>query len=529
MKYDKQVLKFIGYFSEHVVESAYENYRYRKCNIYYYLEDDTIHINEIKEENSGIVQSLFVRRQRCLNNYNNQPITWRDFKLNSDIFLFGKKFRLCECDKFTLNFYAKKGISLGEFEPIPEIVSEYKFKDLNKEERLKNIAELKEFIEVGLKGGHPNGNLKQFLENDRKVLNFDISWYDDKYDKEEKRYKMNYYLADGKIEVAEIKVNNSGKDPFPLLLRKMKLPKIPHFSYCPGLETKEETYYEPKDLICGNYVYVYGRKCHILDCDEFTKNWYKENLGIDMKPIKQEKSRIKILDIPKKDSNFDQGEDSIPCYYYLDKKGIPHENYTESFKRDKHILRFNAKMISPIPTDEERKFILSYYLKDESIMIFEIADKNSGRQSCKFLERKRMKNPHTGKFYKENDLGVGTTVYLNKYTFKLLDCDEYTKKYMEDNAELFRENDITQVLKRIIVNSCNFNSIDDYLITLLKYVDPDKKEWVSENKIDEGLKKMNLYLSSVELRTLTNHIKVNENGEYSMEDFFNLVGGNKKY
>ena len=31
---------------------------------------------------------------------------------------------------------------------------------------------------------------------------------------------MNYYLADGKIEVREIKVNNSGKDPFPLLLRK---------------------------------------------------------------------------------------------------------------------------------------------------------------------------------------------------------------------------------------------------------------------------------------------------------------------
>ena len=40
---------------------------------------------------------------------------------------------------------------------------------------------------------------KQFLENDRKVLNFDISWFDDKYDKEEKVYKMNYYLADGKV------------------------------------------------------------------------------------------------------------------------------------------------------------------------------------------------------------------------------------------------------------------------------------------------------------------------------------------
>ena len=60
---------------------------------------------------------------------------------------------------------------------------------------------MKEYIEVGLKGGHPNNGLKQFLENDRKVLNFDISWFDDKYDKEEKMYKMNYYLADGKVKI----------------------------------------------------------------------------------------------------------------------------------------------------------------------------------------------------------------------------------------------------------------------------------------------------------------------------------------
>ena len=50
IKYDKTVLKFLGYFVEHVVESAYENYRIRKCNIFYYLDDDTMHIDEIREE-----------------------------------------------------------------------------------------------------------------------------------------------------------------------------------------------------------------------------------------------------------------------------------------------------------------------------------------------------------------------------------------------------------------------------------------------------------------------------------------------
>ena len=47
-------------------------------------------------------------------------------------------------------------------------------------------------------------------------------------------------------------------------------------TYCPGLEHPEEEYYMPKDLVIGNYIYVYNRKCKIFGCDEFTKNWYKK-------------------------------------------------------------------------------------------------------------------------------------------------------------------------------------------------------------------------------------------------------------
>ena len=176
IKYDKNVLKFIGYFTEHVVESAYENYRVRKCNIFYYLDDDTMHIDEIREENSGFIQGYFIKRQRC------------------------QKEGICQCDDFTEKYFKKVGVKLNPPEDIPEVIFEPdKFKNVDFEQNKKNIAEIKEYIEVGLKGGHPNGGLKQFLENDRKVLNFDISWFDNKYDKEEKRYKMNYFLADGKV------------------------------------------------------------------------------------------------------------------------------------------------------------------------------------------------------------------------------------------------------------------------------------------------------------------------------------------
>ena len=49
-----QVLNFSAYFQEAVVEDPNENYRIRKCTIYYYLEDDTVHILEPKIANSGI-------------------------------------------------------------------------------------------------------------------------------------------------------------------------------------------------------------------------------------------------------------------------------------------------------------------------------------------------------------------------------------------------------------------------------------------------------------------------------------------
>jgi hypothetical protein len=51
-----QVLRFYGYFKESVVESNIENHRVRKVVLYYYLEDDSLHVAEPRQDNSGIPQ-----------------------------------------------------------------------------------------------------------------------------------------------------------------------------------------------------------------------------------------------------------------------------------------------------------------------------------------------------------------------------------------------------------------------------------------------------------------------------------------
>jgi len=45
-----------AYFQEAVHEKREEQYRVRKCIILFYLEDDTIQVNEPQVENSGIPQ-----------------------------------------------------------------------------------------------------------------------------------------------------------------------------------------------------------------------------------------------------------------------------------------------------------------------------------------------------------------------------------------------------------------------------------------------------------------------------------------
>lgn len=222
-------------------------------------------------------------------------------------------------------------------------------------------------------------------------------------------------------------------------------------------------------------------------------------------------------------NGFGSEEDSLLSVFYLNPHGKMHEYVTDKFKRDKHILRFNAKLISPVPSDEERKFIVSFFLRDEAIQVFEIADRNSGRLNCKFMERTKVRNPYTNRHYTEKDLEAGNTIYLNKYIFKLLECDEYTKKYMRDNAELFRDSDLTQVVQRIRTSSSKYESLEKYLIDVLRVIDPQGKHWVTLNDIIEGLKKFNLYLSVQEQITLTDSLTMDTQGEYSMENLYNLI------
>ena len=218
-----------------------------------------------------------------------------------------------------------------------------------------------------LKGGRPNKNLESFLKNDRKVLSFSIIWEDRSYDGGDKFYTLNFFLSDNSIEVKEINEANTGRFPFPMLMKRQKLAKQPILTHCPGMSLRKEEFYMPEDLITGRRLNIYGRDCLIYDADQVTKDYYRAVYGIDQVPIQLKKGRPNIMYNPVPPYNgYGTVEDSLGSVYSLQPKP-PKIDMKKMFKQDMHILRFESKLISTEPDDENRAFIISFYCGDDTI------------------------------------------------------------------------------------------------------------------------------------------------------------------
>lgn len=233
-----QVLNFKAYFLEPVVESADENYRIRRCVIYFYLDDDTFHIIEPRVANSGIPQGVFLKRAKLPKPDGSGDYDWPDLRLGIDFNVYGRVFRIIDSDEFTKAYYANEGADIGQPEDYPEDPFANARSMINMKQIPPDQAEFKNYIEVKLKGGRPNGGLKDFLDNDRRVLRFQILWDDTSYDGGEKFYTLNFFLSDNSVEVKEINTPNNGKTKFPMLLKRQKLAKQPILTHYPGMSLR---------------------------------------------------------------------------------------------------------------------------------------------------------------------------------------------------------------------------------------------------------------------------------------------------
>ncbi|XP_073330014.1 EF-hand domain-containing family member C2 [Pagrus major] len=476
--FDKQVLCFEAYCQEAVPDARDETYRIRRCKIYFYLEDDTIQVVEPEYKNSGIPQGTLIRRQRV-------PLPPPDddqfynifhFNINQQMVLYSRSFTLTNCDSFTRNFLTKLGMRLNDCATVPD----------------DPYSNLREQIEKNMKPLRPYercDTLKQYLEHDRNVLRFNCFWDDtESVFGDVRELILHYFLADDTIEICEVIPPNSGRD-VSKFLRRNKLPKCaPAQLKQPGEVTGRtvlnvfasstqgkryildslktgavhEDFYKDCDLTVGGEVNVWGRRVIIADCDDFTKDYYRSKYGIeDFTPV-----QYKAPPAPKPSrtvppyNGFGSEEDSLSsCQGLLPKP--PQKDLRKFMEKDRcgldsNVLNFHAKMVTTDPVDRDRVFIISFYLCDDSISVFERPQKNSGVLGGKFLAGGRVKKPGQELFKRElpeyfaaQDLYVGATLCLNNKNFQLLDADEYTFNYMEQHPEEFPKSNVGNILSKL--------------------------------------------------------------------------------
>lgn len=188
-----------------------------------------------------------------------------------------------------------------------------------------------------------------------------------------------------------------------------------------------------------------------------------------------------------------------------------------------HILRFDATLVSTEPDDETRRFIISFYCGDDTIQIYEICDKNSGRIGGRFMERKKQTNPVTGRYYTEKEFVLGATVFLVGFKFMLTKADEYTEKYMEDNSHVFPEASADVIIDKVKKGAAKFPSMQEYAIHLMKTLDKDNAGFVDIADFSAGLKTLNIFCSKQEEHSLLRRFDAHGDGKVSIEEFYNAL------
>lgn len=144
------------------------------------------------------------------------PVKYRfydiiDLNIGKEPEIFGRVYKIVDCDKFTRRFLNRMGIAVPD--PIEIPTDPY--------------MDSRNFPVFSKKPNRKIDKLGKFLKYDRKVLKFYGYW-----DDTESEYgsihdlEIRYYLADDTIEIKEILQPNSARDISSMFIKRMKIPKV---------------------------------------------------------------------------------------------------------------------------------------------------------------------------------------------------------------------------------------------------------------------------------------------------------------
>lgn len=99
--------------------------------------------------------------------------------------------------------------------------------------------------------------------------------------------------------------------------------------------------------------------------------------------------------------------------------------------------------------DKSRKFVIQYFLEDDTVQIREPPIRNSGHKGGIFLSRCKLETHDESEPLRPQDIFLGSTISIHTHKFDIHDCDQFTFKYMEANPSLWKYSDISYVNQKL--------------------------------------------------------------------------------
>ncbi|XP_063695682.1 EF-hand domain-containing protein 1-like [Culicoides brevitarsis] len=280
-------LKFQGkvlHFDCVLKESGNPTDKLMTYKLYYYLEDDTVAIKELKENREGRYHfPMLLRRQKLPKCGENQPSEFPsifmektagqlesfyapcDLKIGETVNVYGRKFLLLDCDIFTRKYYE---FIMKPPMPQPErltLISPKKHKPKSCLPPYLGLGTPQDSLAscYNLIPKSPRKDIINSLANQNKYLRYSCIM-DSEFD-QQRRFILMYSLADDTIQIIELPSENSGIQGGRFLC-PTKLIK-------PDSNPDDPIYYSAADFYIGATIHVFSHRFTITNADLYVYNY----------------------------------------------------------------------------------------------------------------------------------------------------------------------------------------------------------------------------------------------------------------